>query len=355
MGSDSAPKTSGESMQTTNSTVQTVETIEPIAPTASNENHPQADPQPTKSPKATIWCLAILATIAVITAIVFAVLYFTKPTNTASTSQDNTPAPTQPTEPTEPAQDEEIIISDTYVLRELDGKMAIIHDTTETGPFFIKQGVGLGYYNVYPLYSGEGLSDIAKLVHVAKSTTSDYPISEDAMQAIISERGFDEPNAEAFRKTYKMGIKGETLETKYYDVFGETLDKGAANGQPYCPSAFYNSTYDFYYLTSECGGTGPYTGLYYKNKYTANDKQAYVYVSTGTFNADNHKIYCDIIDSSLGEASFPSVCEESVNPQGYDMGDYKIDQTNYQNFAQYRFVFNKAEDGTYYFSTVEKL
>lgn len=319
-------------------------------PTKSPEPTPQLEPTPAKSSNPLTWCLGILAIIGIVAAAVFAYLYFTTPTTTPTPNNGQSS-----TTPDTPTTTEETEITDTLLKKDLDEKIAIIHDTTETGPFFTKRGLGLGYYNVRPLYSGEGLSEVAKLVHVAKSIAHDYTISGDAMQSIITERGFDEENAKIFMQTYHTGIKGETLATKYHDVFGETLNKGAINDQTYCPVVFYNSAYDFYYLTYECGGTGPDDGLYYKNKYTIDDKHAYVYVSTGTFNSDDHKIYCEPIVTTMGETNDSPVCEESVNPQGYDIGDYVIDETNYQKYAQYRFIFNKADDGTYYFSKVEKL
>ena len=295
---------------------------------------------PPKSQKPLIWCLGILTLISLVAAAVFAYLYFTAPQDTSSTPTIS-----------DSELSEEIEIEDTYILRDLDEKMAILHDAKETGPLMRREG--FGYTKTTPLYLGK-LSEIAKISNIANSITPDYPIGPNEIQSIASEQGYNKENTEAYLNTYHEGYKAETLAKKYLDVFGEELTKGATNGQTYCPEYYYNSAFDFYYNASlGCGGTGPETGLFYKNKYTTDGEHAYVYVSVGTFSAEDNKIYCGIIDysnSGVSNSERPAVCGEVA---GYE--DAIIDRDNYQDFSQYRFVFNQANNGTYYFDKVEKL
>ena len=293
-----------------------------------------------KSQKPLTWCLGILALISLVAAAVFAYLYFSAPQNTSSTSSSP-----------KSGLSEEIEIKDTYILRDLDEKMSILHDTRETGAL-MKKG-GFEYLEAISLYQNR-LSEIAKIAGIANSIIPDYPFGSNEIQSIASEQGYNKENTEAYLNTYREGYKAETLAKKYLDVFGKELVKGAANGQSYCPEFYYNSTYDFYYNASlGCGGTGPDVGLFYKNKYTSDGEHAYVYVSVGTFSAEDNNIYCGIIDysdSATSSSERPAICGSAT-----DSVEAKIDKTNYQDFSQYRFVFNKADDGTYYFSKVEKL
>ena len=295
---------------------------------------------PPKSQKPLIWCLGILALISLIAAAVFAYLYFSAPQNTSSTPTTS-----------ESELSEEIEIKDTYILRDLDEKMSILHDAKETGAL-MKKG-GPKYFEAISLYQNR-LSEIAKIAGIANSIIPDYYIGLEEMQSIANEQEYNAENAEAYLNSYHEGYKADTIARKYQDVFGEELVKGAANGQSYCPEFYYNSTYDFYYNASlGCGGTGPDVGLYYKNKYTSDGEHAYVYVSVGTFSAEDNNIYCGIIDysdSATSSSERPAICGSAT-----DSVEAEIDKTNYQDFSQYRFVFNKADDGTYYFSKVEKL
>ena len=320
----------------------------PITPASDLPEAQQNTPAPTPTPppkdnKKVLWVLGIALVLVIAAAIIFAILYFTKP----SSEQPTAETPTSEEEPPVSTDSEEVEITDTYVLRDLDEKMSILHNVTEVDSLIKKPGNGITY--VSPLYKEGNLSEIAKLVHLADSLKGDYNIGYDAMQSIISEQGYDEMNAEAFRENNTKAIKGETMAAKYLDTYGENLNKGAANGQHYCPGIYYNSSYDFYYNpVLGCGGTGPYTVLIYKNKYTADTSHAYVYVSVGTFSAEDDKVYCDIVDYDASE--LPKVCG---GPMEYS--EFDINEGNYQDFAEYRFVFNQADNGTYYFVKVEKL
>ena len=106
----------------------------------------------------------------------------------------------------------------------------------------------------------------------------------------------------------------------------------------------------FYFIdpNSGCGGTSSATNYYYKNAYTTDGDHAYVYVSASTLSEADLNIYCDIMLYGSGEK--PEVCGAFS-----DVDEFTLDASNYKDFAQYRFVFKKAANGTYYFEKVEKL
>lgn len=307
--------------------------------------------KPTKSSKALIWCLSIIAIMGVTAAAIFAYLYFTTPTTPSNSSdsgssQFSTPTDTEDSTPSDSDTTEETEITDTYILRDLNEKMATLHHTDETGPLLMTGGI---VYNS-SLYEKGTLNEKQKLIYVIDSIKPNYYIDYNERQELITKHSIDDTTARLITEKLQIGYKGETVATKYYDIFGEELVKGALDGQTSCPDLYYYPTNDFYYdIATGCGGTGPLFGAYYKNKYTTDDEHAYVYVSAGTFNKEDNKIYCDVIGTTF-ETNPPTICGEA---EKYE--DFIIDETNYQNFAKYRFVFNKADDGTHYFSKVEKL
>ena len=319
----------------------------PIAPASDLPEAQQNAPVPTpKNNKKTLWILSVVLILVIAAAIVFAILYFTK----SSPEQPATETPTSEEEPPVSTDSEEVEITDTYVIRDLDEKIAILHDTDQPSSDLEIRKIGIGYGYSLPLYSEGNLSDVAKLSHVINAITPDKYLNQDEINAAIAEQDYPTESAKDFELYHNQGYKAETVSAKYLDVFGTKLDKGAVNGQYYCPDYYYNSTYDFYYESSlGCGGTGPHYGSYYKNKYTIQGDHAYVYISAGTFTAEDDKVYCDILDEK-SKTNPPKVCDESSSPN-----EFKIDDTNYQDFAQYRFVFNQADNGTYYFVKVEKL
>ena len=125
----------------------------------------------------------------------------------------------------------------------------------------------------------------------------------------------------------------------------------------------YNSIYDFYFDAGlGCGGTTPYERFYYKNRYTTDDDHAYVYTSTAfmspTEGSDEedvvYNVYCDIAYLKQYKVSEDARICATLNT--YDeVQNFTLDSSNYEQYSNYRFVFDKASDGNYYFNKVEKL
>ena len=158
---------------------------------------------------------------------------------------------------------------------------------------------------------------------------------------------------ESIRNTALQGIDGDIVSKRYKEVFGEKLSH---EGSESCYTYLYNSTNNFYYENpvGGCGGTSSYKTFHYKNKYTIEDNNAYVYVAVALSNAEDGNVYCDLsyldISGVFKLAEDAKVCGTVSGNE-----DFALNESNYQDFAQYRFVFNKANDDTYYFSKVEKL
>lgn len=334
-----------------NSADQGHSTVATSTPTA-NDN--QTQQEATKKNKPSVILLAIIAIITTVAAIIFAYLYLT------STQTPNNSSDTGNTEST----GEEIAITNTYILRDLDEKMSILHYANYPqqldGSIFISDAVN----HEIPLYENGNLSDVAKLMHlIASIPESSYHRLSAAekesvlneRESVLNEREFEyEGQAEYY---LEKGIDADIVSAGYKDLYGADLAHGQFNDPSiarYCPHYIYNEEYNFYYDISACGGQWPAARQYYKYNYTMDGNHAYVYVAAGMVDAtSDNAIYCDV--------GSPVDFKDNLEPCGTAPTDYFysktpfIDLSNYQDFAQYRFVFTKADDGTYYFSEVEKI
>lgn len=295
--------------------------------------------EPTKSNKALIVILSIFLVLSLGAAAAFAYLYFSNNTQNTPTS---TPTPETPVS----GETKEVEITDTYVLRDLDEKMAILHRTSETGQEINKGNVG-GYYADLTLYETGNLPVASKVTHVIDFLSNSFrALSADEMEAVRPKE-----NAGG-QELITYGIDYDTVADKYKDLFNEDLPKQSFG---LCYHYQYNEEYNFFYKDPNvgCGGTSQYARYYYKNRYTELGDNSYVYVSAATLNLETNEIYCDLIsfsdDGTMTNKNL-EVCSTSDN-----VNNFPIDESNYQDFAEYRFIFHKADDGTYYFEKVEQL
>lgn len=272
-------------------------------------------------------------------------------------NQKPAPAPVAPTDPEptpEPTDnpDEEVEITDTYVIKDLDEKISVLYGWgDQTGTTI---ATGHGVHPEFPLFVNGNLSDDAKLSHIGiamQGSSSTISASTDIVDTVMAnfpevtsgwdwKSVYDELNGRIFAK--------DKFESKYREVFGSDVPLDAL-GSSYCPSVYYEES-GYYFMFGGCGGTSPWEAYYYKNRYTTNGDHAYVYVNAGVVNLENDKIYCEIFpysDDYYGD--------ESLACDNYAGGDFTIDASNHDKFAEYRFVFTKADNGTYYFEKVEKV
>lgn len=313
---------------------------------------PSESTKPAKSNKSLLVILIILLTISLCAAGVFAYLYFSN--NAQSPTVSNTTS-----ENTEPnATEEEVEITDTYVLRDLDEKMAILHFSSMTSPVIIKER---GTHPELQLYENGDLSEVAKAMHLIYSLSNQARyLSYDEKRSIISELGYSDSEEQALLNELVEAIDANIVAKKYLDVFGKELVYSQIMNDFYCPSYNYSAASNVYYLDPRggCGGTSPYDNYYYKYKYTTSGDDAYVYVAATTVspdedssaNPESYIVYCDVFKYYADTK--PEVCATITKTEA---DSFTLDQSNYQDFAQYRFIFHKADDGTYYFEKVEQL
>lgn len=140
-------------------------------------------------------------------------------------------------------------------------------------------------------------------------------------------------------------ISADEVVAQYKQLFGEEL-KTFENVYNKCPSYEYNSNNNVYYRKAGgCGGTCGYTHLSYINRYMEDNNNIYVYVNIGqpdryTAN-DPLYIYCDI--------NKEKVCDQTKED------NYVINETNYQKFSEYKYTFEKNNDGTFYYKNLERI
>ena len=328
------------------------DTINSMPPGNFDTNAPTQFPEKPKKQKTLIIILSVFLVFALVAAGVFAYLYFSNQGNTNQDDSNQTQTDTTSDTQEPMVADEEVEITDPNVIQELDQKIAILHGTEKTDPTLT---ISMGLHHEYPLYINGTLSEAAKLAHLARTAQQTFVLSPEEKESIIAEQGYDNDMANYVRGQEMKGIKADVFSAEYVDLFGQQPSKEGINDQNYCPKVMHNVTYDFYYLDARCGGTGPYTSSYYKSKYTADSDHAYIYISAGTVNAENNVIYCDVINSETIGTNPPDICGQWSNEGYNNYNNFALDGSNYQDFAQYRFVFNKADNGTYYFDKVEKV
>ena len=337
---------------TSQTTVESVPSVDPTSPTNS------------KKPKgliATIIILAILALAGVAFGI-YGMFLKTQPDNQPEPNQ--TPSNTEePTEEPTTTENEETEITDLSVIEDLDKKIAILFNTDNTDRMF-NTGMGIGYYGLKLFHEGD-ISESEKVRSVITHTLELKPLDEERVNAAVAQNGYSGETEKFFRESIR-GVDGDLVAQKYKEVFGDTLVKGEI--VEYCGYYKYNKQFDFYYSGIQgCGGRTPYSELYYKSRYTEDDDHAYVYTSSavisptfGTtpegYNTEEapFHVYCDV--SYLGNNGITEDAKVCATLQSYDEKEaFSLDSSNYEQYSKYRFVFNKADNGAYYFDKVEKL
>ena len=310
----------------------------------------QAEEKP-KNQKRSIIILSVIAGIFLIATGIFAFLYFSNNSGGEEPQEESS----EDTQEIVADETEEIEITDQLLKNDLDEKIAILHDTPQTSATINKGTVVGGYSNsLFELYLTGNISQPP--LRVSRVINALQPqfryLNAEEREAIVN--SVPQEYQEEVRNQALQGIDGSIVSKKYKEVFGEEASKEELNN---CYAYKYNSTYDIYYKDpiGGCGGTSPFKTYHYKNKYTTDGDKAYIYVFTALSDGENNNVYCDIayldITGTFELTDDAKVCD-TVSTGGKD---FTLNDSNYQNFAQYRFVFNEADDGTYYFSKVEKL
>ena len=133
-------------------------------------------------------------------------------------------------------------------------------------------------------------------------------------------------------------ITTEEVNKEYKNYFGKDITENKSIDVP-CYGYTFDSSKNMYFTSERtCGGTTGLAYLYYINKYTEKDNQTFVYVSYGSRVIDD-EIYYDLDATKLSD---------------YKDEDFKINESNYKDFEEYKYTFEQDDSGNYYFVSLEK-
>lgn len=306
-----------------------------------------------KNNKTPIIIVSIIAIMMAVVAAVFAYLYFT---NMPDGSGGDEPDKEQSSEEQNADSDGnegsgDVSRSEADIIEELKEKVGIIlgkindDNTIKIGRSIITEDMTLFSEGVIPMKT--------KIVKTLRSSkVKPIELSDDQISVIVAD--YSENSRDAFRKYLEEGEKaydGNEVAKVYSEIFGGKIEHqgtgGIAGG--FCPPYGYYSELNVYVAGMPgCGGMTAYNRQYYVYDNEVSD-DAYVYVAAASSNGKG-ELLCDVYTyEQLNDHESINVCGSVSDPENL------INSSNYQNFAKYRFVFNKADDGTYYFVKVEKL
>ncbi len=316
-----------------------------------------ANEQPKPSHTATIIAV-ILALVAVALAGTFAYLYFTKPTikltdNTSSSNTSTNPVnpstDTNTTDTTNTTTDasftkEGDAITNSETISELTEKVSLLFGYEFDDNLIISTGGSVATEDIDLITNGD-LEETYRINHLAFSSTEARDLTDQEVETIENEDGV------SLVLTDKKGIDGDIIAAAYKNLFGKELEKGPVEKSA-C-SFSYNKTVDVYYNgNGGCGGYSSYFRYYHITDFTEKEDTAYVYTQAASVESDS-AVFCDVSKEiqENGASATVKTCApaltETTGPEGFF-----ADTT--ANFARYRFVFNQADDGSYYFVKVEK-
>lgn len=316
---------------------------------------PEPTPQkPAKKPKGLIALVIIFALLAA-TGIGFGVwgviIANQKPTTPEESTSQTTDKPAEPTESTEPTTDvtQEIELTDVNIIKDLNEKVVLLTGTAYENdlqsPTIVTKD---GTHPEFSLYLNGDYSNAAKIVYTmyALPTSSQVYVTDAMANTFISNLPETEKKgwtvSDLLKNIQGLTFTKKSIDDKYYDLFGT---EPSLDGSYNCPKPYYDNS-GYYFAVSMCGGTSPLDAYYYKNRYTTDGDHAYVYINAGVLDRQFSKIYCEIV---------PQGGTDIAPCDTYNGTSFTIDATNHDKFAEYRFVFKKADNGTYYFDKVEKV
>ncbi len=144
-------------------------------------------------------------------------------------------------------------------------------------------------------------------------------------------------------------VAREVVNNKYREYFGSNLFNTSTQIGKDCFMFYYDASISTYFwVSTSCGGATASSVLAYKNNFTTKDNLAYVYVNYGIIDpvdTTSANIYKDLEKTSIYQG----------NVAFLEANNFRIDASNYQNFSQYKFTFNKDSNNNYYFTKLEKV
>ncbi len=306
-----------------------------------------------KNNKTTVILSAVVAVMAVVIAVVFAYLYFT---NLPCNSGDDETGKGQSSE--EQSGDsgnggssENVGRDEADIIEELKEKVGVILGKIEDDNV-IRIGRSIDS-NDMTLFSEGVMSVPVNIIKAIKFYKPDtISLSDDQINTILN-KGTDAFSDEIkkYLESNRDGVafSGDDVAYAYEKLFGIAIVHQSA--MAVCPGYTYDSELNVYYrpMAGGCGGMTDYNRQYYVYDYDVTGDNAYVYIVAASSNGEG-ELLCDVYTyDELNSGESINICGSVSDPENL------INSSNYQDFAKYRFVFNKADDGTYYFVKVEKL
>lgn len=191
-----------------------------------------------------------------------------------------------------------------------------------------------------------------------KVTSSDYTESE--AKAIMAESTMqNQPASEFF--SYVTKVDADDVAKLYKDIFGEDIKHQSA--KEICGGYYYNADKGLYLkgLYDGCGGASPISYNLYREKYESAGDKAYMYFRVGTVNCAYDSTTCDYYsgflsyDDAQKATPLGSVTASGTYFDNNGRAKSIVTTENFEQFAPYRIVFDKQDDGSYTFEKVEKL
>lgn len=142
-------------------------------------------------------------------------------------------------------------------------------------------------------------------------------------------------------------ISSSVVEDEYKNYFGDST----VNHKSFdvCFGYIYdNNINNYYYIEPQCGGSNPNSAYVYINKYTVKGDEAYVYINYGLSiyvpETNNVNIYKNLNEKEIYREN---VSEDEAN-------NFRINESNYKEFSEYKYTFKKDDKENYYFVSLKE-
>lgn len=347
------------------------------------ETPPQTPPKQGNGSKIAIIILAILATAGLGFGIYG--FFFKKPSTSEAIdilSQDDLTAISVVSDtkelPTQDTTNQEITITNPYILRDLNHKFAALNgfnyetesNQFQTAPWAYNDAVKL--YNGNDDYSFLGSKAIISELKPASAWSSFYNGLSDALKNYLNELNSKYNLSEVSYDTVAATgfVPYEQANRAYHDLAGTDSDLAKSDyGTATCTVYHYIAEADGFAGESfGCGGAGYGSFMVRKDSFKAKGDEAYVYmhlISTSGVDHDDEsgRDVCHVLDGWTTNIDGNGTEERSeldkFSPDSIWCtfpNNYATEHSSLFDQAQaYRFVFKKNSEGIYAFSKVEKL
>lgn len=194
------------------------------------------------------------------------------------------------------------------------------------------------YEKGYSIYENSLLSESSKLLVILKDL---YSTSQFKRVYKNTGNGFEVEDV----------IDLKVVKDEYKKLFNEELTNYIEVG--ICPWFKYVQTTNQYRAYEECGGTGYDTYISYNNRYTEDENNMYVYVNVG-------RVVSKTVTEENGHAVFlndlyADVSKEKIYKENVIDKDITINESNYNEFSEYKYTFSKDNEGGIYYKNIERI